>query len=896
MKKPPFITPTCGHPSHREPLRIGEINYTAQQINELLSLIPDKADKKEVFPNDSYLGHFPMGAQLPDMDRFAWAFVGDLDKAHPYFYYPKSNVPQGYQSGWNDMAKEFGTYLLTPGKQDQLTAEELFKEKLRLPQLTADRAIADEHGNRITDTYVRREAVANHIKQIYNQQFLDNPPLITEGYITPEMLSEETKQMLENTGQEITNLPDGEDLQSVHGVLKLADKQYNPNSYSGLGRRILRKNIVAGVNVLTQSMMQWPNTIYIIQYDYDLQGETITVPENCVLQFEGGMLSNGTIVGSNTNIKSERKCFFSIKLLNFFEVNLGWFTNIRTKNKECSSEFQEFVNSLDTSIYGINAVIPGGEYYIGNSSYELTDVNMICYGKFYTRHTEELIPSFRFKNSQWEKRLNIKGLKIYAIDEWNSSYNGVGIEIVNHNISMTDCEVFYHNYGLITKGWAHTYVNCTYLANNINIATSVASEMDAPYGSNANAASIFIGGQCTAGRKYNVVLGDADVNGKEQGAIPSSAAISFKGIAFDGSTFLVQGVRCLSIEDSYFENVTEGAAIIIGEGNGIIKISGNYFNGLKYGVKVLENKPLEVLDIKNNYFINIVGVAVVLSYSIDNPIVKNNYYHSSSLLKQKVYTPVPPHYNYSQAGDFIRKRYTDIVVDSWDYSSSVRKMEGNDIKMFEKYYISYYPCFTYLTDGYTLASAIFNIEDCICTPLPGYSIRDFNGGDMITINGILGFISGIDFENNKIILPSIFKSLKGEFPIDQKGVSMSEIFNNMYNPDGSIKSKVVQVRELKQISGGNKTFQIIDNLDLGGGSLNLGGYVTLDFSLGGKISNGSIRLNATRVIPNGCDITEYITADITGGYLKGQCLYDPVLGKPKWYNGSKWVDATGAEV
>lgn len=304
MKKPPFITPTCGHPSHREPLRIGEINYTAQQINELLSLIPYKADKKEVFPNDSYLGHFPMGAQLPDMDRFAWAFVGDLDKAHPYFYYPKSNVPQGYQPGWNDMAKEFGTYLLTPGKQDQLTAEELFKEKLRLPQLTADRAIADEHGNRITDTYVRREAVANHIKQIYNQQFLDNPPLITEGYITPEMLSEETKQMLEATGQTITNLPDGEDLQSVHGVLKLADKQYNPNSYSGLGRRILRKNIVAGVNVLTQSMMKWANTIYVIQYDYDLQGAEITIPEGCVLDFQGGSFSSGTIVGKSTKIKA----------------------------------------------------------------------------------------------------------------------------------------------------------------------------------------------------------------------------------------------------------------------------------------------------------------------------------------------------------------------------------------------------------------------------------------------------------------------------------------------------------------------------------------------------------------------------------------------------------------
>lgn len=193
----------------------------------------------------------------------------------------------------------------------QLIAQELFKENFRLPQLTADRAIADEHGNRIVDTYVSREAVTKHIRNTYNQQFLENPPLITEGYITPQMLSDETRQLLEESGATINNLPDGEDLQSVHGVLKLANKQHNPNSYSGLGRQYLRKNIVAGQNILTQSMIQWPNTIYIIQYDYDLNGETITIPENCVLDFQGGSLSNGTIVGNGTNLSSKVTLIFN---------------------------------------------------------------------------------------------------------------------------------------------------------------------------------------------------------------------------------------------------------------------------------------------------------------------------------------------------------------------------------------------------------------------------------------------------------------------------------------------------------------------------------------------------------------------------------------------------------
>lgn len=187
-------------------------------------------------------------------------------------------------------------------KEYKLIAEELFGKQFRLPELIADRSIADENGNRITDTYVTRDGITNHIKHTYNQQFLENPPLITEGYITPGMLSEETRQMFEATGQKITNLADGEDIASVNGVLKFADKQYNPNSYSGMGRAYLRKNVVAGVNVLTQSMINKPNTIYIIQHDYDLKGETITIPENCWLKFDGGHISNGGININGTHV------------------------------------------------------------------------------------------------------------------------------------------------------------------------------------------------------------------------------------------------------------------------------------------------------------------------------------------------------------------------------------------------------------------------------------------------------------------------------------------------------------------------------------------------------------------------------------------------------------------
>lgn len=82
--------------------------------------------------------------------------------------------------------------------------------------------------------------------------------------------------------------------------LKFADKEYVPNQFSGLGRKLLRKRIVNNINLLQQSDINRAGTIYRIQYDYNLQGQTIQMPENCVLFFDGGSISNGSIVLNNT--------------------------------------------------------------------------------------------------------------------------------------------------------------------------------------------------------------------------------------------------------------------------------------------------------------------------------------------------------------------------------------------------------------------------------------------------------------------------------------------------------------------------------------------------------------------------------------------------------------------
>lgn len=207
--------------------------------------------------------------------------------------------------------------------EDWVQSEPAYKLLATLPELIADRACKDEFGNNINDTYLTREAVKEYIGSIYEDLFVNNPPQILDGFITVDMLSDAVLQLL-NSGGAVTNFPDDEDITVKDGKLKFKDKVYDPNNYSGIGRTILRKNMVDGVNVLTQEMINSANTRYIIQYDYDLNGQTINIPEGCVLQFEGGRFHNGVINGVNTSIKGDVGSFSSIEFTGTYLVSKSY--------------------------------------------------------------------------------------------------------------------------------------------------------------------------------------------------------------------------------------------------------------------------------------------------------------------------------------------------------------------------------------------------------------------------------------------------------------------------------------------------------------------------------------------------------------------------------------------
>lgn len=103
--------------------------------------------------------------------------------------------------------------------------------------------------------------------------------------------------------------PDEEDITSVQEgnrkLLKLKDRKYEPDKFSGKGRIILRRNLIGTEdcslddedhyeNIIDSSTFTEPNTVYVIRYDFKLK-ENIKMPPNCELHFEGGSISGGSI-------------------------------------------------------------------------------------------------------------------------------------------------------------------------------------------------------------------------------------------------------------------------------------------------------------------------------------------------------------------------------------------------------------------------------------------------------------------------------------------------------------------------------------------------------------------------------------------------------------------------
>lgn len=242
--------------------------------------------------------------------------------------------------------------------------------------------------------------------------------------------------------------------------------------YNGMGRIVLKKNMVGGVNTLYQydfnngraiDGVPQTNTVFVIKYDFVL-GEDITLGANCVLKFEGGSISGtNTLTLANTTIEADKvvfDCPVSGTVANE-TVYVGWFGSYVFEN----------INSLLAS--GKTFLFVNKEYTCNKEIkiFFLNNVTLDFNGATINDRINDYEPElsslqdekYRYApfifskgcNGLVIRNLNYKARVSDTVYDWNTAVIAIGrpgdaISIANKNIIIENCN-FYDSPGSISS-------------------------------------------------------------------------------------------------------------------------------------------------------------------------------------------------------------------------------------------------------------------------------------------------------------------------------------------------------------------------------------------------------------------------------------------------------------
>ena len=125
-----------------------------------------------------------------------------------------------------------------------------------------------------------------------------------------------------------------------------------------------------------KELLLTPNTKYIIRDNFDLKGTSINLPDNSILVFEGGSISNGKLIGNRSVIISESVVFHNVVLEGTWSCigQAHWFAassevsvaqNLRVQTKVDVTKALQ--NALDSSFPELH--FRPGYYYVSSPLY-----------------------------------------------------------------------------------------------------------------------------------------------------------------------------------------------------------------------------------------------------------------------------------------------------------------------------------------------------------------------------------------------------------------------------------------------------------------------------------------------------------------------------------------------
>ena len=706
--------------------------------------------------------------------------------------------------------------------------------------------------------------------------------------VTPEMLSESTKQLIEASGGgTITNLADDEDIESVDdgtgtNVLKFKDRAYSPSTFSGKGYKILRKNIVDGKNLLTQDMINEPNTRYVIQYDFDLNGAEITIPEGCSFVFQGGSIDSGIINTNNTFVDN-----FSIN--NFgsnIKINGGFSNNvfpaisfgIKSSNNDNTIYVQNAINFIN-SIGGGVLLFPKGDFYISNIELK-NNVVLKGVGRRITRlqsieGTEGVLINFPSIEKGGIYNLSING------NQADNTYILDGIHIGNDNTSdwitsritpLCDCEITnFSNNGCVCnpKYGVYNINNCLFgSCGNIALKISCTDNLFSNIWISGSKIGLYIDGSDNKISNVKIDVCGFDTKDKDsfgvytersEGNLLSNVEVQatygnaykfnnnnnyniINCISF-GNGLIYSDTQEYSTTNFHFYNCKNCFALLN-------VIEQDYVRRNLYDV-VIENQlsTNNIIFLTSNmgktYIGNIEGNNNVINTPYINSINNINCLKNTNL--KNIFSNNDFTENIRASLEYINKYEYKITSDNSDSDHYLRKKIDYSFIKGHSYFIG---C-DYKTDG-TLYFALQNIE-----PFVNY-IGVY--GDTSESYQPLGAIKAFDTSVESLYL----------------------ILTISKNAITSVKNiKIIDVTDIVNIGFSNK--EIINQL-------NSSIYDFNDVSINGILDN--IINYGLNKINYGDSINKIKPTKLEIGFQ----YFNTTLNKPVWWTGSKWVDATGADV
>lgn len=708
------------------------------------------------------------------------------------------------------------------------------------------------------------------------------------------------------------------------------------------------------------------NTIYEVRGNFNLQRGTINIPDNCVLFFNGGGFTNGTIQGNNTQIAGSRdynyfdNCTVRGMITEFFDVR--WFGGVPDFNTDSNTGtnnatyFDRAIKAcgLNTGAY-IRVV---GKYLI--SSTITVKHDLVMQGGYHPNRT------FRSESGVEEENCN----SLIYVASGVTAFLVVG----RGDSGMRSSQLFINNIKFI-GGSYYSSVLLEYTATGAPTRVGKFAEC-----------------VCT---NFSKVLYFHDKDGGNEGTIYGNLTIE-KVFAYYNNQFLVVTVSAatvsarpsfmslcnLMIKDSTIEQNGNNAiymerlfgptvinnclleatpnaiyATILG---GSMEITNNYFEQ-QGGSYMLHVEGLNV----NNCFLTCTGNYRVnadkgKAFEIQNVTVVdfNTSAHQradvefkSCIVEKNLWRKL------DVSGIGTHARFTDIkyykVYPYDDYAFPMtfgsNKLKGGMLGLIghtgTKSRVSRVWCpvvsgdkvlLCYYYDGASQhevylcndsGAVIANEKPVLYGGAEGVQFYKF------TINSATSYINVYMDCSNPICLGNgfIFKNVPDDLCLDELGIMypndlsgdsnvsyktaeglrgmtyISEgVFDGLFysdgtnirNGDGSIFSRVKVIT--KYVDGwtfadANTVYRIAGDIAIGK-TLTMPSGCTLDFSLGGKITTGTLKLTSTKLLPMGLNTSSYATNGFSGTYAAGQMVYNSSSKRMELYNGSAWVKLDGSSL